>query len=165
MLNLPHDVVPLPYDVLITAQPLFPIPSGQNIDIMPALKKRKLDETSSSAAQADPSRESSVALQETPNESEIEKTVVEPPEASSVPTKSFQDLGVIDSLCEACAALGYKTPTPIQAESIPLALQGRDLIGLAETGSGKTAAFALPILQGAFRDSGFAKGTGLIRVL
>ena len=39
-------------------------------------------------------------------------------------------------------------PTKIQAEAIPLALQGKDLIGLAETGSGKTAAFALPILQG-----------------
>lgn len=62
--------------------------------------------------------------------------------------KSFQDLGIIDSLCDACTALGYKSPTPIQNEAIPLALQGRDLIGLAETGSGKTAAFALPILQG-----------------
>ncbi|KAF5867402.1 putative atp-dependent rrna helicase rrp3 protein [Botrytis fragariae] len=61
--------------------------------------------------------------------------------------KSFKDLGIVDSLCEACDTLGYKAPTPIQRESIPLALQGRDLIGLAETGSGKTAAFALPILQ------------------
>ena len=61
---------------------------------------------------------------------------------------TFEGLGIIDSLCEACTNLGYKSPTPIQREAIPLALQGRDLIGLAETGSGKTAAFALPILQG-----------------
>ncbi|KAH6634929.1 P-loop containing nucleoside triphosphate hydrolase protein [Chaetomium sp. MPI-SDFR-AT-0129] len=61
--------------------------------------------------------------------------------------KSFQDLGIVDSLCDACDRLGYKKPTPIQQESIPLALQDRDIIGIAETGSGKTAAFALPILQ------------------
>lgn len=53
----------------------------------------------------------------------------------------------MDELCEACEKLGFKKPTPIQAESIPVALQDKDLIGLAETGSGKTAAFALPILQ------------------
>ncbi|PMD22270.1 DEAD-domain-containing protein [Hyaloscypha hepaticicola] len=70
-----------------------------------------------------------------------------PGEAEVETTKTFKDLGIIDSLCDACAALGYKAPTPIQAQSIPLALEGRDLIGLAETGSGKTAAFALPILQ------------------
>lgn len=62
-------------------------------------------------------------------------------------TKTFQELGIIESLCDACTSLGYRTATPIQREAIPLALQGRDLIGLAETGSGKTAAFALPILQ------------------
>ena len=67
--------------------------------------------------------------------------------ATAAPRKTFQDLGIIDPLCEACTALGFKNPTPIQAESIPYALQGRDLIGIAETGSGKTAAFALPILQ------------------
>ena len=72
-------------------------------------------------------------------------SAVDAPEAS---TRSFQDLGILESLCEACTSLGYKTPTPIQREAIPLALQGKDVIGLAETGSGKTAAFALPILQG-----------------
>lgn len=63
----------------------------------------------------------------------------------------FCDLGVIEPLCDACSALGYKAPTPIQKQAIPPALQGRDLIGLAETGSGKTAAYALPILQGEYR--------------
>ncbi|KAK9513031.1 hypothetical protein O3M35_001313 [Rhynocoris fuscipes] len=61
--------------------------------------------------------------------------------------KSFKDLGVVDVLCEACESLNWKCPTKIQIEAIPLAIQGRDVIGLAETGSGKTAAFAIPILQ------------------
>jgi ATP-dependent helicase YprA (DUF1998 family) len=61
--------------------------------------------------------------------------------------KTFADLGLTDSLCDACATLGFKKPTPIQRESLPIALSGKDLIGLAETGSGKTAAFALPMLQ------------------
>jgi ATP-dependent RNA helicase DDX47/RRP3 len=62
--------------------------------------------------------------------------------------KTFQDLGIIEQLCEACEKLGYRNPTPIQKRAIPIALQGRDLIGLAETGSGKTAAYSLPMLQG-----------------
>uniref|UniRef100_A0A2I2YQH1 RNA helicase n=1 Tax=Gorilla gorilla gorilla TaxID=9595 RepID=A0A2I2YQH1_GORGO len=62
-------------------------------------------------------------------------------------TKTFKDLGVTDVLCEACDQLGWTKPTKIQVEAIPLALQGRDIIGLAETGSGKTGAFALPILN------------------
>ncbi|KAI9039193.1 RNA-dependent ATPase RRP3 [Aspergillus affinis] len=67
--------------------------------------------------------------------------------AEEEPAKSFKELGVIEQLCDACTELGYKAPTKIQAQAIPIALQGRDLIGLAETGSGKTAAFVLPILQ------------------
>jgi len=60
---------------------------------------------------------------------------------------SFKDLGVIDVLCKTCESLKWKHPTAIQRETIPHALQGRDVIGLAETGSGKTGAFAIPILQ------------------
>ncbi|WKY06578.1 hypothetical protein Q1695_006620 [Nippostrongylus brasiliensis] len=61
--------------------------------------------------------------------------------------KSFQELGVCESLCEACERLNWQAPTKIQIAALPHALSGRDVIGLAETGSGKTAAFALPILQ------------------
>lgn len=88
--------------------------------------------------------------QESESDEELEETPTLDAKSSEekAPTKSFADLGIIDSLCEACTAMGFKLPTPIQAEAIPLALQGRDIIGLAETGSGKTAAFALPILQG-----------------
>ncbi|PVH98700.1 putative ATP-dependent RNA helicase [Periconia macrospinosa] len=68
-------------------------------------------------------------------------------DAAKSAKKTFADLGVREELCEACANLKFTHPTPIQEQSIPLALEGRDIIGLAETGSGKTAAFVLPILQ------------------
>ncbi|MGD9796025.1 MAG: DEAD/DEAH box helicase [Acidimicrobiia bacterium] len=59
----------------------------------------------------------------------------------------FADLGLRPELLESLANLGYEEPTPIQREAIPLLLTGRDLLGQAATGTGKTAAFALPILQ------------------
>ena len=59
----------------------------------------------------------------------------------------FDALGLAESLVKAVAALGYEEPTPIQAEAIPLLLGGGDLIGQAGTGTGKTAAFALPLLH------------------
>lgn len=61
--------------------------------------------------------------------------------------KTWEELGLIDTLCEACIELKWKAPSKIQREAIPVALKGHDIIGLAETGSGKTGAFALPILQ------------------
>src|SRR5947199_10094298 len=59
----------------------------------------------------------------------------------------FASLGLAPELVRAVADEGYAHPTPIQAEAIPLALAGSDLIGSAQTGPGKTAAFVLPILQ------------------
>lgn len=59
----------------------------------------------------------------------------------------FEDLSLIEPLLRAIAAEGYETPTPIQQQAIPHVLTGRDLLGCAQTGTGKTAAFALPILQ------------------
>lgn len=60
---------------------------------------------------------------------------------------SFKSLGVSDFLCDACEQMKFTKPTPIQVQAIPYALAGRDVMGFAATGSGKTAAFAIPVLQ------------------
>jgi ATP-dependent RNA helicase RhlE len=59
----------------------------------------------------------------------------------------FTDLGLIDPILKALTAEGYTTPTPIQQQAIPFALAGKDVLGCAQTGTGKTAAFSIPILQ------------------
>jgi ATP-dependent RNA helicase RhlE len=60
---------------------------------------------------------------------------------------NFSQLGLAPAQVSACESLGYKTPTPIQRQAIPIVLSGRDVLGCAETGTGKTAAFLLPIIQ------------------
>eukprot|EP00164_Ancoracysta_twista_P002531 GFYU01003371.1.p1 GENE.GFYU01003371.1~~GFYU01003371.1.p1 ORF type:complete len:478 (-),score=133.26 GFYU01003371.1:108-1541(-) len=78
-----------------------------------------------------------------------DKDIVAAATSSPAPTDltTFASLGLCDQLVEACNQLGWKTPTEIQQQSVPWALKGRDIIGLAETGSGKTGAFALPIIE------------------
>src|ERR671920_1343589 len=60
---------------------------------------------------------------------------------------TFDELNLAPAILKAVREQGYETPTPIQAQAIPLALAGHDLLGGAQTGTGKTAAFSLPMLQ------------------
>src|SRR5437870_1808444 len=59
----------------------------------------------------------------------------------------FQSLNIIEPILKSLKEEGYTTPTAIQSQAIPIVLQGKDLLGVAQTGTGKTAAFAIPILQ------------------
>src|SRR5690242_14314158 len=67
--------------------------------------------------------------------------------AQAKESMNFSQLGLTAAQLRACESLGYTTATPIQAKAIPVILSGHDLIGCAETGTGKTAAFLLPIIQ------------------
>src|SRR5215203_604386 len=84
-------------------------------------------------------------------------------EMTDAPT-SFAELPLRAELLDALVALGYEEPTPIQSEAIPPLVDGRDLLGQAATGTGKTAAFALPILQRLEADRGKAAPAALILV-
>jgi|GEM_PF-7031729 len=66
---------------------------------------------------------------------------------SDTPIMAFAQLQLAAPLARAVAEMGYETMTPIQAQAIPVVLQGRDVMGAAQTGTGKTAAFALPLMQ------------------
>ena len=78
---------------------------------------------------------------------------------------TFKDLGIIEPILKALRAQGYKHPTPIQEQSIPILLRGDDLLGCAQTGTGKTAAFATPILQHLYLNRHQAKGPRKIKTL
>jgi ATP-dependent RNA helicase RhlE len=78
---------------------------------------------------------------------------------------SFENLKLIDPILKALESEGYTTPTPIQAKSIPIVLDRRDLLGCAQTGTGKTAAFAIPIIQLLCQNKNNIPGKRVIRAL
>ncbi|MGK2954637.1 MAG: DEAD/DEAH box helicase [Solirubrobacterales bacterium] len=86
------------------------------------------------------------------------------PEQASSREAGFGDLGLSAPLLKTITGLGYGEPTPIQREAIPPLVEGRDLLGQAATGTGKTAAFALPVLERIARDGGGDQPTALILV-
>jgi ATP-dependent RNA helicase RhlE len=78
---------------------------------------------------------------------------------------TFEQFGLIEPILKALKTEGYKTPTPIQERAIPVVLERKDLLGCAQTGTGKTAAFAIPILQILFNEGAGRKGFKHIRTL
>lgn len=78
---------------------------------------------------------------------------------------TFENLNLIAPILEALKTEGYTSPTPIQAQTIPLALQGKDVLGCAQTGTGKTAAFAIPIIQLMNQNQGHHSGKRPIKAL
>jgi ATP-dependent RNA helicase RhlE len=77
---------------------------------------------------------------------------------------NFQELGLKKPILSTLAKQGYETPTPIQTQAIPPILAGRDVIGLAQTGTGKTAAFALPLIH-RMTEGDLSGGFRAVRVL
>lgn len=75
--------------------------------------------------------------------------------------KNFNTIGIKPELLEILHTMGFRTPTPIQHKAIPVAMEGNDLIGLAQTGTGKTLAFGIPMVQ---RLSNSQNSKGLILV-
>ncbi|MGB3773759.1 MAG: DEAD/DEAH box helicase, partial [Leeuwenhoekiella sp.] len=78
---------------------------------------------------------------------------------------TFKELGLIDPILKAVADKGYTHPTPIQEQSIPILLNNKDLLGCAQTGTGKTAAFTIPILQQIYGNVNAGKGGRKIKAL
>src|SRR6476620_11775179 len=78
---------------------------------------------------------------------------------------SFEKLSLVQPILNALKSEGYTKPTPIQEQAIPIVLQRKDLLGCAQTGTGKTAAFAIPILQILHEDELYKKAASGIKVL
>lgn len=86
-------------------------------------------------------------LESDQNAPQFEKFTSPNPSSDTTSAASFEGLGLAEWAVETCKELGMRKPTPVQTHCVPKILAGRDVLGLAQTGSGKTAAFALPILH------------------
>lgn len=110
--------------------------------------KNKQRKSTTSVAPSSATTDTPTATATATAHSENTKTLEKESDPNPTPNHiSFSDLGLADWAVQTCKELGIKKPSPVQRHCIPRILSGQDVLGLAETGSGKTAAFALPILQ------------------
>lgn len=120
--------------------------------------KRKLDENDKPAA---------APLASSPDPDSIKSAASSGEDSKTTTTPGFSDLGLDPRLLQAIANQRYQTPTLVQSKVVPLALNGQDVLAKAKTGSGKTAAYLLPLLQGVLKRKQvcFVSSSGSIRRL
>ena len=123
----------------------FPAEDQTSITAEPEATGRESSEPTNGRADADPSGDRQVAGQ--PAASESQEPGARNDGDADGPTVTFEDLGLTGALLTSLKEVGYEVPSPIQVATIPDLLAGRDVIAQAQTGSGKTAAFGLPIIE------------------
>ncbi|MEJ2890269.1 DEAD/DEAH box helicase [Actinomycetospora aeridis] len=125
--------------------------SDHDVELVDVISPSTSDATDDAAdAAVDAPEDQNESLEDVGNDAEDTHDTDESTEdgaTDEVPASAFAALGVAERLLPTLVESGFDTPTPIQAETIPLLLEGRDVLGLAQTGTGKTAAFALPMLS------------------
>lgn len=138
-----HDTAPSEHDTV-------PADASATFD-GPATREPATEEPASEEPAVEPPAPTPFSAERAPRDDEAEAeglyTGAIPQHPVETTDQTFDGLGLGDELLRTVAHVGFAHPTPIQAAVIPLALEGRDLIGLAETGSGKTAAFVLPLAE------------------
>lgn len=127
--------------------PKSAIDVGTKVEIEEGDVEQELDEESveeNDKEYAESKKDCAEPAEEPANEEQAEESDEESGDEALV---TFEDLGLADEVLEAIKAMNYETPSPIQAKAIPALLQGANLLGTAQTGTGKTAAFSLPLLS------------------
>ncbi len=124
------ETVPAPAPIAAAVEPPSPPPAPEN------------EAPAEAAAEVTPP----APVEAAPNTS-VAETAAEPATIEAEPESGFDKLGLSEDLLRAVHEAGYRTPTPIQAEGIPHVMARRDIIGIAQTGTGKTASFTLPMIE------------------
>lgn len=143
--NNPNGVVVDDNGDVVKAGPKSKIAEGEKVEFIDDDASEKVEEVESAEQNGDASNDSKNLVESDDSSEEGDNEIRESDGDESL--VSFEDLGLSAEVLEAVKLAGYETPSPIQAKAIPALLQGANLLGTAQTGTGKTAAFTLPLLS------------------